>query len=250
MTPEAHAETVRKAECSRCGGLRNCEIRGRHNKHESSEDGEFWGNTTWYILECRGCEHVFAQTISTNSEDTEQWDGPNGPEGGHIETIQYWPALSKRPRPEWMSAYGITEGVYGLDDSLLELYGALDSGLNMLAAIGIRTCFDVASELLGIEPALTFAEKLDALVEAKHIRLVDRSRLETAVEAGNATTHRGWKPKASDLDAMATVLEDFVFGAFVQPHQRRILDAKAAKVRISVPERIPRRKKVKESKPK
>jgi hypothetical protein len=72
---------------------------------------------------------------------------------------------------------------------------------------------------------------------------LDRQRLETAVEVGNATAHRGWKPTAGDLDTMATVLEDFVFDAFVQPHRRKTLDEEAAKVRGTVPPKPVRKKK-------
>ena len=239
------AETVRKAECSQCGGPRNCEVRGRYDDRYDDEDSGFWGNTTWYILECRGCEHVFVQTVSINSEDMDQWYEPDGSTGGRYnEKLRYWPALSKRPRPEWMGDYGIdADDVDGLDGALLELYGALNNDLSMLAAIGIRTCFDIASELLKVDPALTFAEKLDALVEAKHIRQLDRQRLETAVEVGNATAHRGWRPEADDLDTMVTVLEDFVLDAFVQPHRRKTLDEKAAKVRGTMPPKPIRKKK-------
>jgi len=65
--PTKPAETVRKAECSECGGPRNCEIRGRYDDRYDDDDSGFSGNVTWYILECRGCEHVFVQTVSTNS---------------------------------------------------------------------------------------------------------------------------------------------------------------------------------------
>jgi hypothetical protein len=255
MTDEASAEkpakpekTVRKAECPVCHGIRNCEVRGRHDvPHEDDESG-FWGNTTWYILECRGCEHVFVQTASTNSEDMDYWYEQDGSTGGaYRETLTYWPALSKRQRPEWMTEYGIgVDDVDGLNSALRELYGALDNDLGMLAAIGIRTCFDIASELLNIDPALSFAQKLDALVDAKHIRQVDRQRLETAVEVGNATAHRGWRPKPSDLDTMATVLEEFIFDTFVQPHRRRKLDDDAAKVRGNVPQKQTRKRKATE----
>jgi hypothetical protein len=238
-------EAVRKAECSQCGGPRNCEIRGRYDARYEDDDRGFWGNTTWYILECRGCEHVFVQTVSINSEDTDQWCEPDGSTGGRYnEALEYWPALSKRRRPEWMSEYGIeADNVDELDSALRELYSALNNDLSMLAAIGIRTCLDIASELLKVDPALTFAEKLDALVDAKHIRQLDRQRLETAVEVGNATAHRGLKLKAGDLDTMATVLEDFVFDAFVQPHRRKTLDEKAAKIRGTVPKKRIRKKK-------
>lgn len=244
--PAKPVETVRKAECSQCNGPRYCEIRGRYDDRYDDDDSGFWGNTTWYILECRGCEYVFVQTVGINSEDIDQWCEPDGSTGGcPNETLNYWPALSKRRRPEWMSEYGIhADDVDGLDSALRELYGALDNDLSMLAAIGIRTCFDIASELLKIDPALTFAEKLNALVDAKHIRQLDRQRLETAVEVGNATAHRGWKPTTSDLDTMATVLEEFVFDAFVQPHRRKTLDEEAAKVRGTVPPKPIKKKKV------
>ena len=187
---------------------------------------------------------MFVQTVSTNSEDMDQWHEQDGSTGASCtETVKYWPALSKRQRPEWMTEYGIhADDVDGLDSALRELYGALNNDLSMLAAIGIRTCFDIASELLKVDPALTFAGKLDALVDAKHIRQMDRKRLEAAVEVGNATAHRGWKPTASDLDTMATVLEDFLFDAFVQPHRRKTLDEEAAKVRETVPPKPIRRK--------
>lgn len=242
--PLTPAKTIRKAECSECSGLRNCEIRGRHTVTYNDDQSGFWGQTTWYILECRGCEHVFAQTVSINSEDMEQWYEPDGSTGGsYNETLGYWPALSKRRRPDWIGEYGIeADDVDGLDSALRELYGALDNDLSMLAAIGIRTCFDIASALLKIDPAVTFAEKLDALVDAKHIRQLDRQRLEVALEVGNATAHRGWKPTPGDLDTMATVLEDFIFEAFVQPHRRKKLDEEAAKVRGTVPPKPARKK--------
>jgi hypothetical protein len=82
MTDEAPAEkpakpakAIRKAECPRCGGPRNCEIRGRYEDRYDDDDSEFWGRTTWYILECRGCEHVFVQTASIHSEDIDDSTG-------------------------------------------------------------------------------------------------------------------------------------------------------------------------------
>lgn len=236
---------MRKAECSECRGLRNCDIRGRYDVKYDDAGGHVWGNTAWYILECRGCEHVFIQTASTSSEDVDQWYEEDGSSGSlYNETLKYWPALSKRSYPDWMTEHGIEAGdADALDSALLELYIALNNDLSIFSAIGIRTCFDIASELLKVDPGFTFAEKLDALVDGKHIREADRPRLDTAIEAGNATAHRGWKPQAADLETMMKVLEDFIFDAFVQPHRRKKLDDNAAKVRVTVPPRPPRRTK-------
>lgn len=223
---------VRKAHCSVCGGERNCEIRGHWTQDGGDQDVQW--QTHWYILECRGCEHVFVQTVSTNSEDIYHYVNEMGEEDyDHRETIRYWPARAKRARPEWLHLGGIdVPNVDPLDAALLELYAALENDLHVLAGIGIRTSFDVASELLKIDPDLSFNRKLDALVEYKHIGSVDRDRLATLVDAGSASAHRGWKPSKGDLSTMMDVLEHFIFQAFVEPYRRKQLDEKVGKLRV------------------
>lgn len=115
----APVNSVRKSECSQCGGVRNCDIRGKHVAHYNDE--QLSACTEWYILECRGCEHVFVQTIGTNSEDYYHYYEENGSTGTAVnETIKYWPALSKRKKPEWMSDYGIAAENVGEVLNLLE----------------------------------------------------------------------------------------------------------------------------------
>jgi hypothetical protein len=182
---------MRMAECSECGGMRNCDICGE--QAVSYDDSNYQAETLWYILKCRGCDHVFVQTVSTNSEDYENYYEEDGSTGiMHNETIRYWPALSKRKRPEWKLDYGIdAEDVDTLNVPMRELYGALDNDLRMLAAIGIRTAYDIASELLGIDSSLRFEQKLDALVTSERIGVVDKDRLEMVIDAGSASAHRG-----------------------------------------------------------
>jgi hypothetical protein len=123
----------------------------------------------------------------------------------------------------------------------VELYSALNNDLFILSGIGIRTTFDVASELLGVEPSKTFSEKLDRLVTQEHIGRVDRDRLETILEAGSASAHRGWQPRPDDLNTMMDILEHFISEAFIVPERKRRLDARAAEMRAKVPPR-PRKK--------
>lgn len=235
--PENLTPPMKKAECSNCGGLRNCDVQGSHNQRGG--DDHFQWHTQWFLLQCKGCEHAFAQTISTNSEDYVDYYDEQGEEArDHDETINYWPALAKRKRPEWVSDAGIdAAGAETLDYALLEVYGALEAGLNMLAGIGIRTTFDVASELLNIQSSLTFQNKLTQLVGDGHIGEVDKARLNMLVEAGNAAAHRGWKPKADELHIMMEVLEMFIFRAFVEPSRQRNLDASVTKIQTAIPQR-------------
>lgn len=234
---------MRKAECSQCGGMRNCNIRGEHS--DTYDDDHFQGEDIWFILECRGCEHVFVQTVSTNSEDYDNFYEEDGSTGTtRNETIKYWPALSKRKKPEWMSEYGVdAEDVDDLNAAMRELYVALDSNLRMLAAIGIRTTYDIASVLLGIDPNLPFVKKLDSLVNSGRIGILDKDRLEMVVDAGSASVHRGWRPTPSDLNTMMDVLEHFVQESFVAPARKKKLDEEAAKVKKTVPSRPSKAKK-------
>lgn len=232
MTEET-AEKILQAECSSCGGRRNCKVHGHFEAKGGDGHYDWWEH--WRILQCMGCDYVFVQKISANSEDYSR------DEDGEIEldeTVTYWPALAKRKRPEWMSAFGIdASGVEKLDQALVELYGALDNDLVMLAAIGIRTSFDVASEILGIDPNVSFKAKLDALVNEGHIGKADRSRIEALVDAGSASAHRGWKPTPQDLGIMTEILEHFIHDAFVAPSRKARLDARAAKMKATVPPR-------------
>jgi hypothetical protein len=237
---------ILRAYCSDCGGERNCEIKGHYGKLDAPENAPISWRTDWYILECRGCDYVFVQTVATNSEDYFYDVLPSGEEiREHIETIETWPARSKRSSPEWFRHSYIETDIgetTSLAASLKELYGALDADLMVLASIGIRTSFDVASELLGVDPSLPFKEKLDALVSKNLILEAEKGSIETLVEAGSASAHRGWKPSQGDLDALMNSLEDFIYSSIVFPAEKRVKQAKLAATKDNVPKRIPRNK--------
>lgn len=228
---------IKKANCSTCGGTRNCDILGHHQEHGGDE--YYSWNKSWYILRCRGCDHVFVQTVATNSEDFDYgYDESGGTDSWPIETTDYWPSLAKREMPDWMVTHDMKADTDGaLHAALIELYKALNNDICMLAAIGIRTAFDIAAELLGADAELTFKAKLEHLVKAGHIGKIDHGRLETLVDAGSASAHRGWRPSVDDLNTMMDVLEQFVHDAFIVPTKNQHLDAKLVKVKSKVPPR-------------
>lgn len=240
---EENNPKTKKAQCSQCSGIRNCNIVGQLDERHGDE--HFQWMIEWYLLQCLGCEHVFVQTVSTNSED---YDNSCGLDGETLteyhEVVNYWPAISKRKKPDWMSDAGIdAENVDALDKSLFELYGALDNDLFMLAAIGIRTSFDIAAELLQINPSQPFKDKLKDLVISGHIGKVDKSRLEILVDAGSASAHRGWQPQQEDLSTMMDVLEHFLHDAFVAPTRKKRLDVDLVKIKAKVPPKKSKQKK-------
>ncbi len=231
----------KKAYCGKCNGDRNCEKKGIHRESGSENGGDFDWTTTWYLLVCRGCDYTFAQSVSTDSESYSDYYDHNAEHcRDYDETIQTWPATSRRARPDWFQHYRI-EGhlvdTLALSSALNELYRALDAELLVLSSIGIRTAFDVASETLEIEPSLPFAKKLEGLVVSGKILTSQKEKLEILVDAGSASAHRGWKPVAEQVDLQMDILEEFIYNCMVLPSRQKKENDKIAELKKSVPQK-------------
>lgn len=228
-----------RAYCAPCGGERNCEIKGHYPERGGDPDGWYRWAVDWFLLTCCGCDHAFAQTVSTNSDDMHHYYDENGQEKiEYNEVIDTWPARSKRDMPEWFKHGTVdtdVENTAPLNASLNELYGALNNELRVLASIGIRTSFDIAAGLLGISSEKKFFQKLDDLVAHGYITEADKEHVETLVEAGSASAHRGWRPKLEDLGVLMDALENFIYSSLVLPAQKRKREAELAKVKKKVP---------------
>jgi hypothetical protein len=167
------------------------------------------------VLRCCGCETVFHQKSSSFSEDYEHVENP---ETGDTEldfnkTVTYWPAPSERRRPDWLTEWDIEDST--LHRILEETYNALDVDSRILAGIGVRTIFDRASEVLGVDPSLSFAKKLEALQTKGKIGEEERNDLEALTDAGGAAAHRGWQPSPQQMSTLMDTMENFIKRAIV-----------------------------------
>ena len=149
-----------KGHCPNCGPGINSDVVASHIEKWSEDVHSTWGQYDYRILKCCGCDKVYYQTEMIFSEDfdheynhsTREW------ETVLISKFSYWPAPTKRTKPEWIG------GLYYFDEILhsimSEVYTALDNDLKVSAAVGIRTSFDRATELLGIDPTIFHAVTL------------------------------------------------------------------------------------------
>ncbi|MBS7544648.1 DUF4145 domain-containing protein [Ancylobacter oerskovii] len=232
--------TKLKAFCANCKGERNCEIKGYHYVSEENEHISWW--TSWYLLVCCGCDHVFAQSVSSDSESHYPvgYDRDGNTIYENDTVIKSWPARFKRNRPEWVNTIHSDishERGNDLASCIFQVYEALDHDLNILAAIGIRTTFDIAAEILGVDPEKPFNEKLKSMGESGHLSPTQRDDFEVLINAGSASAHRGWNPKFDDLDPLVHTLENFINDKFVIPGQRKKTAEGVAKMRDKVPVR-------------
>lgn len=203
------------AHCAECGPDRRADIIFQYEQELAVSPHT--GMKTFRVLQCRGCSDVFFETKSVIIK------GPQIDEEEVIflddqttrVQIDYWPPRRKRSVPDW--SIGLWLKDEELHDLFAETYAAFNSGLSVLTAIGMRTVFDRATLPLGINPSLTFGEKLSQLEKLDCITKTDHEGLETLVDAGSAATHRGWKPIEEQLDLMFLILEGFLHRVFILP---------------------------------
>ena len=155
---------------------------------------------TYRILRCRGCETLYVQRAHWFSES----QGPPH--------VTYWPPP---PAPDW---------VHQLDDRTLrnllrEVYGAVNAGHRVLAAIGARTALDRAMVLNGAEETFGFIEKLKTLREKGIISETEKQMLGKLTDAGGAAAHRGWSPTPDELATLIDGIESFLHRTLVERFQ-------------------------------
>jgi hypothetical protein len=217
MTPKAEPRTVR-AHCPSCGADRDPAVLGEHEETWHNEQDGVAGANRYRILKCAGCDEVFFQKQMESEyemvPDPDPNPDPDYPQG-FVPRVrsQYWPSAVVRPKPAWVDDLISTD--WTLYQLLQETYQALNDGLQITTALGMRTAFDRASELLGIDPALPFAKKLDELQKQGLIGAHEKDALSVLVDAGSAAAHRAWRPSVEQLRTMIAIIEPFLHRSFI-----------------------------------
>lgn len=236
--------SIKKAHCPFCDGSRNCRVEGYFKKPGSDEEDELWFYNYYYLLVCQGCSNAFLQIEYHYSEELLDSIGVGDDYfEDYKETIETWPSPPKRKIPERFEKY--RNHIYYsysklLGYMLVEVYKAYDKDLLILASGGIRTCFDIVSTSLGIDPNLSFAKKLEKLLEGGHVTEKEKDNLAVLVEAGNASAHRGWSPQSQDVSILLNILENFIENTIIKPIEKKILEKMAPTIKERIPPRPPR----------
>jgi hypothetical protein len=220
-----------KAHCPKCDGERTCEVHGTIYKPWDWEDRQHGhsmnGGVTHSLLECRGCETVFYETSSWNSEDVDHYyDALGELQYDHFHEKVTYPKPDTKTKPLWFDAMQKID--LQLHNILSQMYLSHDNHANILTAVGLRTALDRATELLGIDPAKTFDEKLNDLRNDGWIGQTERDVLGVVTDAGNAAAHRGWEPDKQEITDLLSAMEVFLHRAF-------IVGKKALSIKSNIP---------------
>ena len=130
--------------------------------------------------------------------------------------------------PNW--AEKLPNNIYS---TLIEVYNALRSKSYRLAVIGCRTLVDMVSnnkvgDIGGFETKIKELHKQGILSDSTKIILSH------AVDAGNASAHRGWQPTPDESNLVLDIVEHFL--------QLDILAMSASNLEKSVPKKSSHRK--------
>jgi hypothetical protein len=214
---EAPTKKTVRAHCPTCGHDRNARVLCEHDERWQSQDESAIGVDHYRVLKCGGCDTVFVQREEIEFEV----------DGNRTRSF-YWPSAVVQPRPQWL------DQIFKIDDTLyyllLEIYEALNNDLIVTPALAMRTAFDRASELLGVDPTLTFEKKLEELERQGRIGADQKATLSALVDAGGAAAHRGWRPSIKQLRTMISIIESFLYQAlFVADEAKRLKAAVPAR---------------------
>jgi hypothetical protein len=211
-----------KAHCNACGGERNHSVLHESKAPWSTEYegiGTMSGMDIYQMVQCLGCDAIRLRY------EYEEY--------GQDSIITYYPPALARKEPEWFFDLltRIAEPEKELiGDLLKEIYAALQSDSRWLAAIGIRSLLEhVMIKRSGDKGS--FAKNLEAFMELGHVSKTQQKFLASVLEAGHASTHRGWRPSTKELSTLMDVTESVVEAVYV-------LEEKIALVKV--PPRQPR----------
>ena len=218
MTEPDDSNTMQWVHCNQCLRSTRHDVIAERTLHEQEdaldEDGvpafSIDWETTYTVLECRGCGGVTLQRRLVSREvDTD-------------ETTHYPPQIS-RQSPRWL--YRLPDD---FRDLLEESYVALHAGSKRLAIMGARSLVDLfMTKMVGDIGG--FQQKLDTLVEKGLLSLHNRKVLEAALEAGHAVSHRGHLPKDRHVDLVFDIVENLL--------QTMVLNTEAERLKKETPGR-------------
>ena len=215
MSLNGESKQIEKAHCNRCQGDTNHYVQSNFVKKGEDQGGLIWWSDDFEILQCCGCDDVTFRRTEYFSE-WEDWEtGPNGEDIPVLRPrITYFPPAKWRREPRWIDQLSNEDELLG--KLLSEVYSAIHSDSVFLACTGSRALIDRIITLK-VGNSGTFPERLKMLKEKDLITGTDVDVIETALEAGHASAHRGWSAKRNELETVMNIIENLIERIFIVP---------------------------------
>lgn len=187
------------------------EIIGRNEIGDEKQSAWVIQGNIWLISKCNGCEKLNI-TVETKHAGSEK----------AIHTFSY-PRLGMRKIPEWTYLLPMK-----YVEILLEVYSAINEKTFRLALMGSRLLIETFI-LEKVGDVGSFNNKLNKLLTEGFISKRQKEFLNSALDAGNAASHRGYNPDEQTIKDTMDIVENLL--------QSEILERKAKTINEATPKR-------------
>lgn len=198
----------KKIMCKSCQQETWHKILNQVNNKWNNKDG-LWEDTTYFTLQCLGCDNVCLLISYYFSEDIDTRTGI--PE----QQISIHPSPFKSDREPIIRLFHTPKGVASVYEETIK---AFNSGLMILAAIGIRTTI----EAIAIDQKITvrgIESKINKMVEQKIITPDSAKLLLLIKEIGNLATHEIKKHHRDDIAFCIDIVEGALRNLYIHPKE-------------------------------
>lgn len=173
------------------------EIIGRNDEGDDSQSMWTVVANIFTLSKCLGCDKINFKNIIRSSPNRE------------TDNVFHFPKKVVRSMPNWTIKLPIK-----YFELIQEIYSSINQGSYILSLIGIRTLLDVYI-VKNVGDIGSFKQKLNQLVANGILTKKKVSALETAIDAGNASAHRGYKPDKETLFQILDIVENLLHSEIV-----------------------------------
>ncbi len=194
--------------CNDCQQETRHEMVGSCSRQQREGDGRIIAER-WRLLQCCGCEAIKAFV----TEDSTDFKNPRE---------VHYPACQSRTLPKSRE-----DMPQECQDLICETYKAMHTDCLTLSMMGTRAILDlVLQDMVG--DCGGFQRKLQQAAKGGLLTNAEIDVISAAIDAGNAASHRGFKPTASQLDDALDIVEHALMNQYV-------LAASSGRLKKSVP---------------
>lgn len=188
-----------RAPCNICSQQTEHDIIHIESTPRETVDGDIPARAE--VLSCRGCKEVSVRKEVFEEGVYEEGEDPPS------RFIYAPPRLWHRP-PKWLGE--LEQYDPDLKELLDEVYSAVHDKQTRLLSMGVRSVLDRVMTLSLGGDVGNFKQKLSDMVREGHLTEKQAGNLEIVIDAGSASTHRGFRPPRELLEEMVIVMESLV----------------------------------------
>ena len=192
-------EKILRSPCNLCGRDTEHDVIHTEVRSKEIESTEMLDRTE--VLSCRGCKEVSVRNVIFEVSVQEEREEP-------LSQITYTPPRLWHQQPKCLS--DLEQYDPDLKSLLDEVYSATHDKQMRLLSMGVRSVLDRMMSLALGSGAKGFKEKLSSMIKEGHLTKKQDDNMEIVIDAGSASTHRGFKPPRELLEEMVIVMEGLV----------------------------------------